>query len=264
MSAATPLRSGLYPGVVTHQRYQPAWHHLRYRIFSVLLDLEELPTLAARLRVFSLDRFNLVSFYERDHGAGQAGGLTAWVRGQCAAAGILADGRIRLLCMPRVLGHAFNPLSVFFCHGADDALIAILYQVNNTFGERHSYLLPVSKTDDPVIRQSVEKDFHVSPFMPMTMRYDFRVRPPGERLSVVIEGSGTGSGFAGRMITASLSGRRRELTDGALIRAVLGAPALGLKVLAGIHWEALHLWRKRVGFYAKPAPPAHSVTIVQG
>ncbi|GAB0113998.1 DUF1365 domain-containing protein [Acidisoma sp. C75] len=259
MTPTHPSRSALYPGVVMHRRYLPARHHLRYRIFSLLLDLDEVPHLAARLRFFSKDRFNIVSFYERDHGAGEPGGLMAWVRGQCAAAGIAAPGPVLLLAMPRVFGHAFNPLSLFFCHGADGALAAILYQVNNTFGERHSYLIPVPAAPGPVIRQSAEKVFHVSPFMPMAMQYAFRVLPPGERLSVVIEGRGA----AGRMITASLSGRRRPLTDAALLRAVLGAPALGLKVLAGIHWEALFLWRKRVGFFAKPAPPPNPVTFVQ-
>jgi uncharacterized protein len=254
------FRSGLYPGTVMHQRFLPVRHRLRTRIFSLLLDLEELPNLARKLRLFSTDRFNLVSFYERDHGAGEISGLLAWVRGQCETAGIPAAGPVRLLCMPRVLGHAFNPLSVFFCHDAAGALSAILYQVNNTFGQRHCYLIAVASGASGTIHQRVEKRFYVSPFMPMEMDYRFHVLPPGARVSVVIEGSGA----TGKLITASLSGRRRALSDGALLRAVLGAPAQGLKVVAGIHWEALKLWRKKLRLQPRPALPENPVTIVQG
>lgn len=254
------FRSGLYPGTVLHQRFQPVRHRLRYRIFSLLLDLEELPQLARRLRLFSLGRFNLVSFYERDHGAGEPGGLLAWVRGQCEAAGIAAAGPVRLLCMPRVLGHAFNPLSVFFCHDAAGALSAVLYQVNNTFGQRHSYLIPVAAGAAGTLHQTARKCFYVSPFMPMEMEYRFHVLPPGPRVSVVIHGRGA----SGPLITASLSGRRRALGDRALLGAVLGAPALGLQVVAGIHWEAWKLWRKRLRLQPRPPLPDHPVTIVQG
>jgi DUF1365 family protein len=254
-----PLQSGLYAGVVAHQRFKPALHRLSYRIVSVLLDLDELPLLARRLRLFSVDRFNLFSLRQSDHGAGTASGLRDWVAAQCAAGGILCDGPIRLLTMPRVLGHAFNPLSVFFCYRRDGGLAAILYEVNNTFGERHSYLIP-APDGAKMIHQSCRKAFHVSPFMPMEMEYRFHVLPPAKSVSIVIDGLGA----QGRLITASLSGRRAELSDAALWRAFWSAPALGLRVIGGIHWEALKLWRKKVGFHAKPAPPAEPVTIVAG
>jgi DUF1365 family protein len=254
-----PLESALYQGVVVHQRYKPARHRLRYRIVSLLLDLDELPALARRLRLLSIDRFNLFSVRQSDHGAGTATGLRDWVAAQCAGAGILCDGPIRLLTMPRVLGHAFNPLSVFFCYRADGGLAATLYEVTNTFGERHSYLI-AAPSQARMIRQSCRKTFYVSPFMPMEMEYRFTVVPPAKRVSVVIDGLGA----QGRLITASLSGRRAELSDGALLRAFCGSPALGLKVIGGIHWEALKLWRKKVGFHKKPAPPLEPITIVAG
>jgi uncharacterized protein len=258
MSAAA-LASALYPGVVVHQRFRPRTHRLRYRTLSLLVDLDELPALSKRLRLLSVDRFNLFSIRQSDFGAGTPAGLRDWVAAQCKAAGIPADGPIRLLAMPRVLGHAFNPLSVFFCHRRDGALAATLYEVRNTFGERHGYLIP-APDGARTIRQSCRKTFYVSPFMPMEMEYRFRVAPPARRVSVVIDGlSGEG-----RLITASLSGRRVDLTDGALLRAFLGAPALGLKVIAGIHWEALWLWRKKLGLHPRPAPPAHPLTIVAG
>ncbi|WP_227306645.1 DUF1365 domain-containing protein [Acidisoma cellulosilyticum] len=260
------MQSALYPGIVTHRRYHPVRHELRYRIFSLLIDLDDLESLSSKLRLFSIGRFNLVSFFERDHGDGRKRGLRDWVRGQCTDAGIDASGPIRLLSMPRVLGHAFNPLSVFFCHDAAGVLTSILYQVNNTFGQRHSYLIRVEKPESRLICQASRKVFYVSPFMPMDMEYRFRVVPPGARMSVVIDGLGLGNmGEAtGKLITASLTGRRVELTDRALLGNFLRSPALSLKVVTGIHWEALKLWRKKVGFHPKPAPPPHPVTIVTG
>ena len=258
-----PLESALYQGVVVHQRFKPASHRLRYRIVSLLIDLDEIPVLSRRFRLLSIDRFNLFSIRQSDFGAGTPTGLRDWVVAQCTAAGILADGAIRLLAMPRVLGHAFNPLSVFFCYRADGGLAATLYEVRNTFGQRHSYLIP-APSGTRMIRQTCRKVFYVSPFMPMEMEYRFRVVPPGRRVSVVIDGLSGEPGAQGRLITASLSGRRSDITDGALLRAFLGAPALGLKVVGGIHWEALKLWRKKVGLYAKPAPPADPITIVTG
>ena len=254
-----PLQSALYQGVVVHQRFRPTGHRLRYRIVSLLIDLDELPALSRRFRLLSIDRFNLFSIRQSDFGPGLSTGLRGWVAAQCAAAGIVADGPIRLLAMPRVLGHAFNPLSVFFCYRKDGGLAATLYEVRNTFGERHSYLIP-APSDTTMIRQSCRKTFYVSPFMPMDMEYRFRVVPPASRVSVVIDGFGD----QGRMITASLSGRRAELSDRTLLRAFLAAPALGLKVVGGIHWEALKLWRKSVGLHTKPAPPADPITIVTG
>ncbi len=254
-----PLHSALYRGVVVHQRFKPTGHRLRYRIVSLLIDLDELPALSRRLRLLSVDRFNLFSIRQSDFGPRLSTGLRDWVVAQCMGAGIVADGPIRLLAMPRILGHAFNPLSVFFCYAADGSLVATLYEVRNTFGERHSYLL-AAPGGTKMIRQSCRKVFYVSPFMPMDMEYRFRVVPPGPRVSVVIDGLGE----QGRLITASLSGRRVALTDGALLRAFLAAPWLGLKVLGGIHWEALKLWRKKIGLHAKPAPPADPITIVAG
>ena len=163
---------------------------------SLLIDLDELPALSRRLRLLSIDRFNLFSIRQSDFGAGTPTGLRDWVAAQCAAAGIPADGAIRLLAMPRVLGHAFNPLSVFFCYRADGGLAATLYEVRNTFGQRHSYLIP-APSGTTMIRQSCRKVFYVSPFMPMEMEYRFRVVPPGPRVSVVIDGLSGDCGRAG-------------------------------------------------------------------
>lgn len=252
-------RSALYPGRVTHARVRPRRHALSYRLYTMLFDLDELPALAARLRLFGHNRFNLLSFHERDHGDGSAVPLRAQIEAQLARAGIAAGGAIRVLCYPRVLGTAFNPLSTFFCHRPDGGLAAILYEVNNTFGQRHSYLIPVESDAVPV-RQSCAKGFYVSPFMAMDMRYDFLVRPPGEAVTVTVRGSDA----EGTMITATFTGTRRELSDGALLATFLRHPLLTLKVVGGIHWEALKMLAKGLRLLPRPAPPAHAVTVVAG
>jgi len=252
--------SALYVGAVTHRRLRPKPHRLRYRVFSLLLDLDEIPTLARNLRLFSHRRFNLFGFDECDHADGSGTPLRQWVECQLAAAAIdLQGGSIRLLAMPRVLGYGFNPISVYFCHHRDGHLLALLHEVHNTFGERHTYLIPVeSPGDSAEIRQDCDKAFHVSPFMAMNMRYEFRVRAPGKALNIVIRGTDAN----GPIIVAALAGERRELTDAALLGAFLRTPLLTLKVIAGIHWEALRLWRKGLKFYGKPTPPTTAVSIV--
>jgi DUF1365 family protein len=251
--------SGFYAGIVTHARLRPRQHKLHYRLFNLLLDLDELPALGRRLRLFGFDGRGLFSFHQRDHGDGTESGLRAWVDRQLLEAGISATGAVRLLCMPRVLGHAFNPLSVYFCHRPDGGLAAILYQVNNTFGQRHSYLIPVhGDASAGLVLQDCAKMFYVSPFMDMDLHYRFLIHPPAERVGVtvnVLDGEGL-------LLTASFRGDRRPLTDRALLAAFLRMPVLGLKVVAGIHWEALQLWRKGVAFRPRPPAPSQDVTIV--
>lgn len=248
--------SALYVGHVAHRRLRPRAHTLRYRLFSLLLDLDDLDRVSARLRLFSRNRFNLFSFHDRDHAGGTAEPLRTQVERHLRDAGLPTGGAIRLLAMPRILGFAFNPLSVYFCHAPGGRLAAILYEVNNTFGERHSYLLPADAGADGTVRHACAKTFHVSPFMAMDMTYAFRVVPPGERLGIAI----TGADADGTVLTAILSTRRVPLTDAALARAVLSHPLLTAKVVAGILWEAFRLWGKGVPIHAHPAPPAHPVT----
>jgi DUF1365 family protein len=248
--------AALYHGVVTHHRHRQVAHTLRYRIFLLLLDLDTAPALVRRSRWFRFDRAGLLSFHQRDHGDGSAGGLRAWIDAQQTAAGLATGGAVQVLCMPRVLGLAFNPLTLFFCHAPDGTLQAMLYEVNNTFGQRHSYFLPVQDGHAPV-RQSCGKMFHVSPFMDMDLQYSFRVSQPGTRIGVFI----TASDQAGPVLAASFTGKREAASDAAVLRAVLRMPLLGLKVVGGIHWEAWKLWLK--GLKLRPASrrPATAVTI---
>ena len=172
--------SAIYVGRVGHARTRPRRHALNYAIFMLLLDLDEVAGLAARSRWFSLERFNLLGFHPRDHGDGSDAPLREQVERHLDGAGLsIEGGAIRLLCLPRVLGYVFNPISLYFCHRRDGRLHAILYEVNSTFGERHTYLAPVAADGSAVVRQSADKRLHVSPFMAMELRYTFRVEPPG-------------------------------------------------------------------------------------
>ncbi len=249
------MRTGLYGMMVTHRRLHPQAHRLRARIVSLLLDLDTLPTLARGLRFFSIGRANLVSFREADHGDGRASGLASWVRARLQEAGIAApSGRILLLCMPRLLGRGFNPLSVYFCHDADDNLAAILYEVRNTFGQKHCYA--VAAREARMLAHRAEKCFYVSPFMPMGMTYRFRIIRAGERLTVAIEGAD-----AERvLIRAVMTGERREITDRALLLAALRSPLQGLRVLGAIHLHGALLWWKGARLHPRPAPPGHAVS----
>jgi DUF1365 family protein len=251
------LKSALYVGIVAHRRLRPRRHALRYRTFALLLDLEEIPDLAARLRLFSHNKFNLFSFFDRDYGAG-AQSLRAEVEARALRAGLdLSGGAIRLLTMPRILGYAFNPLSIYFCHARDGALSAILYEVANTFGERHNYFIPVAAGEaGGVVRQSCAKQFYVSPFMAMEMDYAFTIHPPGAQVSIAIAESDK----EGLVLTATQNQTRVALTDAALARVFVSHPLLTLKVIVGIHFEALVLWLKGMRLYARPPRPDQAAT----
>ncbi len=253
-------RSALYEGRVWHRRFKPREHKLAYRIPMTLLDLDELPALDRRLRFFSVNRFALMDVREADHLDGSATPLKRQVDQILSEAGFEAGGRVRLLCMPRVLGSVFNPLSVYFCDAPDGRLQAILYEVNNTFGQRHSYLLKADETHADV-RHGCEKRFYVSPFNDLRMTYDFRVIPPGDvadtqPLSVRIDVRDA----EGLLMTAAFVGERKPLTDRAIAGAWLRHPLLMAKVLGAIHWEALKLWLKGMKLIPRPPAPERPVT----
>jgi DUF1365 family protein len=229
----------------------PRAHHFRYAAFWLLVDLDELPALSRSLWLFSHNRTNLFSLRDTDHGDGSETPLRLQAEAQLRAAGLdIAVGQIFLLCLPRTLGYSFNPLSVYFCHHRDGSLAALIYQVHNTFGERHSYVIAVN-SNPGAVRQECRKRFYVSPFMEMALAYDFRVTVPGERVSVGIRVRSNG----GTVLNAALVGDRRALTDLALSRLAITMPAITLKVIAAIHLEAMLLWLK--GLRIRPRP-AHS------
>jgi uncharacterized protein len=253
--------SALYIGNVYHARVQPFRHAFKYRVFSLLLDLDELDSLSAKLKLFARNRFGLLSFHDKDHGAGD-GDAKAW------AARAMQDGlgfspaRVKLLCFPRLWGFVFNPLAIYYGYDADGRLRAILHQVSNTFGERHSLLMPVTQAGSnhaATLRHASAKLFHVSPFFPVSGGYAFRMNDPAEDLSVVIRYH---SDAEQPLMVARHTAHRAALTDAGILKAVLGHPLMTLKVWLGIHWEALKLVLKGATYHKKPSPPAAAVTVV--
>ena len=254
VSSPLPARSAVYLGRVMHRRLRPFRHRFDYRVFSLYLDLDELDGLAARLRLFSRNRTNLVSFHDADHGPRDGTALRPWIGRALDAIGLSDDGGpIRLLCFPRILGYVFNPLSLYYCYDRAERLRAVVYEVCNTFGQSHAYAVPVPADHSPgaPIVQSQDKKFYVSPFIGMAATYRFRLTEPADRLSVLIRQSVP----EGELLVATLTGERVPLTDGRLLRAWLGDPAMTWKVMGAIHWQALRLWRKGAVFHRRPAPP---------
>jgi uncharacterized protein len=251
------LRSTLYAGSVMHRRVRPRAHRLRYRVFWMLLDLDEIDSLPQNLRLFSHNRFNAVSFYDKDHGDGSGRPLRAQVEEHLQLVGVEPGGPIKLLCMPRIFGYGFNPLSVYFCYQNDGALAAILYEVHNTFRQRHSYLIRVDGEAGAVVDQRCNKLFYVSPFMDMDMSYAFRVALPDERITLAIRAADKD----GPLLFAALSGDRRPLVDKSLLWLLAAYPFLTLKVVGAIHWHALRLLLKGMRLRVRPNPPRVPVTV---
>ncbi|AJY46583.1 DUF1365 domain-containing protein [Martelella endophytica] len=252
------MRSGIFRGEVIHQRHRPKKHRLSYRVFSLLIDLDELPALDRRLKLFAHNRFALFSLFDRDHGSLTGGDLKAWALGELESAGLEAV-RVEMLCYPRILGYVFNPLTVFFCYGDDGRLVGILYEVCNTFKERFTYIIPV-KDDIRPVRQSAEKQFYVSPFMPMDCVYHFAISPPEDAVSVRINETDP----EGPLLYAGFAGKRQALTDRTLLHAFLRYPLMTLKIFAGIHFEALRLVLKGAPFFRHTPAAARVRSVVAG
>ena len=235
------IAPGLYIGAVTHKRFRAPAHRFRYACFWIALDLDDMP----KLRWFSHDRANLFAFFARDHADGRSPDLRASIAAK--AEGLDVSGRMILFCMPRMFGFVFNPLSVYFCHDADDALSAVAWEVTNTFGSRHTYVITARR--EGVVRQACDKRLHVSPFLDMAMSYQFRVEVHGGRVSIGV----VDRDHDGLVLAAAISAERRPLTDCALFALAARAPLSTVKVVAAIHWEALRLWFKGARFYREPA-----------
>jgi DUF1365 family protein len=256
--------AALYPARVAHRRLVAPFYRFVYRVFYLLWDIDRIDEVVAPLRLLSRNRFNVLGFRDRDHGAHvdpsttDPNPLRRWAEGVLDSAGIRLDGgRIRLLAFPRLFGFAFNPISMWYCEHADGSLRAVIAEVRNTFGETHSYLLASDGAPMPY-EQKHEKDkcFHVSPFFDLVGRYRFTLTEPGERLRVAIHETRDGV----PILDATLACERRALTDGAILGQVARMPLMTFKVVAGIHWEALKIWLRGGKFHGKPPPPDRDIT----
>lgn len=228
-----------------HARKTPAENVFRYPISFFVLDLDELAELERRLRLFSVNRRNVVTLHDRDHfdDDGRSVKEKALAFAREGGADLPEGSRVLMLAQLRVLGYVFNPVSFYWCYRPDGELACMIAELNNTFGERLPELLP-----GPSLRYEHAKRLHVSPFMPLEQRYRYAFSEPGERVHAridVLEGEE-------RPLWATLRGTREELTNATLARALLRYPLMPVQVMGRIHWQALKLWRKRVPFRHKP------------
>lgn len=253
MSAAA-----LYYATVMHRRHIKPFYRFTYKVFYLLIDIDRLDEAQAQSRWLACNRRGLVAFNNADHGPKDGAPLRPWAEQMLAEHGIaLNGGRIQLLCLPRILGHVFNPISLYYCQDADGAVRAVIAEVHNTFGEQHCYVLDTR--NGPLDESQVltkAKRLHVSPFLDVEGEYQFRLTAPqageGSRLRVLIDGFRDGAPIT----TASLFGQRSAVTSGSLLAAVFRLPLITLQVVFGIHWQALKLWLRGAGYRSKPAPPS--------
>ena len=236
------FNSCIYSGFVTHRRFKPKKHFFVYKTFSLLIDLREIENLERKIKIFSYNKFNILSFYDADHGPRDGSSLIKWVKNTLIQAKIdIGSGTIKLLCYPRFFGYVFNPLSIFYCYDDNFHLKAILYEVKNTFNEQHTYVFPSSSSSNLILHKCYKK-FYVSPFMEMETFYNFRLLKPKNVLKVFIKQSDAG----GTLLTACQVGKKIEMSGKNLFFQFLTHPFMSFKVIGAIHFEAFRLWIKGV------------------
>ena len=232
------MNSCIYNGEVTHTRFKPVRHFLKYKTFSLLIDLNEINLLDKSIGIFSHNKFNIFSFYDKDHGDRDGGNLKNWVISNLKKFQIKENiTNIKVLCYPRILGYVFNPLSIFYCY-EKDKLVAIFYEVKNTFNEQHTYIFKI-KNNEKII-QKCRKKFYVSPFMDMKTFYNFKLLNPNDKLSVFIKQTDAD----GTILTATQTGDKKEFSFKQLAINFLKYPLMTIKIISSIHYEALLLWKK--------------------
>ena len=239
--------SCIYNGNVIHKRFKPKEHFFKYSVFSLFIDLAELNEIEKKINFFSYNKFNLISFFDIDHGPRDGSSIEDWVKQNLEGIGISnKQVKIRLLCYPRIFGYVFNPLSIFFVYDENDYLISILYEVKNTFGEQHTYVFKTEKGRN-LIENSCNKQFHVSPFIEMECKYYFKILIPENKLSVIINQSDD----TGKLLYASQDGIKKKLNSKNLILSYITHPLMTFKIIGAIHYEALKLWLKGIKFVKK-------------
>tara|TARA_B100001996_G_scaffold153560_1_gene116836 strand:+ start:1646 stop:2416 length:771 start_codon:yes stop_codon:yes gene_type:complete len=249
--------SCIYTGKVIHKRFKPKKHFFQYRVFSLFLDLDEIKEISNKINLFSYNKFNLISFYNKDHGERNGSSLKDWVKKNLKRSGIKTENiKIKLLCYPRILGYVFNPLSIFFVYDKNSSLISILYEVKNTFGEQHTYVFKAN-SKSKFLKNNCKKKFYVSPFMNLQSTYYFKILKPENNLSIIIDQRDD----HGKLLFASQDGVRSNLSSRNLIISYLKHPLMTFKIISAIHFEALRLWAKGVKLVKKKIKIKNNVTI---
>lgn len=241
--------AAIYHGKVIHKRFVPVRHQLSYRVFSMLLPLENIAEVADKVWCLSHNRFNLVSFHDRDHGMRDGSDPAEFVRQTLKEGGVDTDAcNLFVLCYPRVLGYCFNPITTYYAITDDGEIAAMVYEVSNTFGEHTHYVVTGGKSRNGTLEQGCRKAFHVSPFNEADGDYGFRITPPGETICVGVSLRRDKTAI----LNAYFNGHRSELTPETVLSAVAHQPLMTWKVIAGIHYEALRLWIKGLRLHRKP------------
>ena len=239
--------SCIYTGSVIHKRFKPKKHFFKYSVFSLFLDLDEINELDQKILFFSYNKFNILSFFDKDHGYRDGSSIKNWLIHVLQKKNISTINiKIKILCYPRIFGYVFNPLSIFFIYDADSNPIAILYEVKNTFGEQHTYVFKIDIKNKQILN-NCKKKFYVSPFMDLESKYFFKVLIPNERLSVIIDQRDK----EGKLLFASQDGERVKLSSKNLLKSYLKHPLMTLKIISAIHYEALKLWMKGIKLVKK-------------
>ena len=247
--------SSIYNGTVIHKRFKPKSHFFRYKVFSLFIDLSELNILEKKISFFSYNRFNLISFFDKDHGNRDGLSLIEWVKKNLKENRINSEEiKVRLLCYPRILGYVFNPLSVFYVYGKNENLISVLYEVKNTFGEQHTYIFKVE--NGQLLQHNCSKKFHVSPFIEMNCDYFFKILKPSEKISIIINQYQ----LKEKILYASQDGTRVDFTSLELIKSYLKHPLMTFKIISAIHFEAFKLWVKGIRFVKKKVKIKNNIT----
>tara|TARA_B100001989_G_scaffold235157_1_gene196172 strand:- start:233 stop:994 length:762 start_codon:yes stop_codon:yes gene_type:complete len=250
------MNSSIYNGTVIHKRFKPKKHFFKYSVFSLFIDLSELNQLDNSIKFFSFNKFNLISFFEKDHGDRDGSSLIEWVKKNLKENNISSENiKIKLLCYPRIFGYVFNPLSVFFIYNSKNKLISILYEVKNTFGEQHTYIFKV-EDDLNLFQHNCSKKFHVSPFIEMNCNYFFRILKPGEKISVIIDQYHSNE----KILYASQDGKRADFNSKELLKSYLKHPLMTFKIISAIHYEAFKLWTKGIKFISKKFKLKNNIT----
>ncbi len=236
----------IYNGQVIHKRFKPKKHSFKYSVFSLLIDLDELELINREIKIFSYNKFNLISFYDKDHGSRDGSNLLDWVKYNLKKIDIHETKiKVKLLCYPRIFGFVFNPISIFFVYNMSSEIISILYEVKNTFGEQHTYVFKTEDTKN--IINNCDKKFYVSPFIDMHCHYNFRVLKPENQLSVIIDQNDQ----TGKLLYASQNGKASKLNNKNIIYSYFTHPLMTFKVIAAIHFEAFKLWFKGIKIVKK-------------
>jgi uncharacterized protein len=249
----------IYTGTVVHKRLRPKIHALSYGVFSLLLDVDRLDDVARGTRLFSVNRFNVLSFYDRDYGPGDGKSASHHARALLDQAGFDA-GRLQILLLsyPRVFGYVFNPLSVYFAIDPGGHLVALIYEVNNTWGERRSYVVAAGEDQLGTYAQSAKKELLVSPFAEAHGHYGFRVTHPGvsDNLLVGVQLYDT----KGALLRTHFKGAAEPWSDRRLLGLLVRFPLLTFKIISAIHIEAFKLWWKGVPVTGGATTPGYSVS----